>query len=117
MNTPSYSTIEKAGTFDIAPSVTLNGQRPAWSGKSAFSLSARDIEEITIFCMVDSYQRGVEEGTLAVNPFDRVFMSGIPAMLYTTYYERGLDSARKGIWTDVRYLFSGGEHEQLPIYA
>lgn len=106
-----YSTIVKVGTHDMAPLVTTGGACPEWSGKNAFSLSAQDIADITSFCMVDSYRRGVEEVALAENPFDRVFMNGIPAMIYATYYGRGLDAARSGTWIDVRHLFSGGDHE------
>jgi len=116
MEAQGYSTILAVGTSDIAPSVLVDGVRPSWSGKRSTDLSTKDISDITTFCMNDSYLRGMEQAALAANPFDRVFIGGIPAMIYKHYYDRGVSDAKQGFAGTLRTIFSGVDHE-LPIYA
>ena len=116
MEALGFSTILAVGTFETAPSVLIDGARPSWSGKRSTELSVQDISDITTFSMNDSYLRGMEQVALAANPFDRVFIGGIPAMIYKHYYDRGVSDAKQGFAGTLRTIFSGVDHE-LPIYA
>lgn len=116
MEALGFSRILAVGTSDTAPSVLVDGARPSWSGKRSTELSTKDVSDITSFCMNDSYIRGMERAALVANPFDRVFIGGIPAMIYTHYYDRGVSDAKQGFAGTLRTIFSGVDHE-LPIYA
>ena len=116
MEALGFWTILAVGTFEAAPSVLIGGASPSWSGKRSTELSVQDISDITTFSMNDSYLRGMEQVALAANPFDRVFIGGIPAMIYSHYYDRGVADAQQGFVGTLRTIFSGVDHE-LPIYA